>query len=563
MLEHDRVLLALRAWQRGEEIEGGLACAEALRDARLDYSRSSLARIDALLDELRAQSPPPEAAFVQAQGSANLLCLLGCYAGELLGRVAGRPARWDPLPADAPFRERAACRFGPGPAPPFKPMVALCTRLFQGFGGGVEAAFERYLGVHFPDCVKADPATPLPPADTPDWPSDLDGRRPRPTEADIARLRLQPPPWMPQLEAGLAPVFEQQADLLRRGCVIWGALIAPHNALAEAQYRNGLYLQLVYDPAGRLSVESLERIADRLYNEVLPSEDAVAFVYAEHPRLGLAVPPEVSPWPLWMSGTFVIQDHLPDGLLSLPSLPLLIDPQRPEVVTVLPACFWPASLRERWLAAGEARHGRRHSPEGLRQQRIAELRDPATLASMEQLMEFQFGLHHFHGRHGPPDYQRAREYWESACRYGDHPQAMVALGMLHQGGLGTPIDVARARRCFLAAVEFGYAAGHHELARSYSTEDRLDMAELHLRAAAAAGHAPALEAMRRAGLKPAPAAADAESPPSPRLLYLSLGCAGLAGLLYLTDSGPGIVLIGLLALAAGLARLHLSLRARD
>ena len=57
-----------------------------------------------------------------------------------------------------------------------------------------------------------------------------------------------------------------------------------------------------------------------------------------------------------MTGTFVAQAHLPDGLLSLPSLPVLIDPERPDVVAVLPAFrAWKRREREtagRRLASG-------------------------------------------------------------------------------------------------------------------------------------------------------------------------------------------------------------------
>lgn len=566
MNEHPRALVALHAFEHGLEVPGGLACADELHALRLDYTLASLARIDGFLDTLRAQNPPPEAVFVQAQGDANLLWLLACYAGELMGRAAGLPARWETSADDTArptvFRERASCRFGPGVSARFQPLRAICARLFGAASSGLQAAFSDYFSKRFGAVPMPVSDTPQPSAPVPAWPEDLAGNRPQLSESDIPTLRLNPPPWMPEAEKALADMFNHHADLLRRGRVVWGGLIAPDNAICGPRYCGGAYLQVVYDPAGRMSPDILEGIADRLYNEVLTDPAARAFIYSEHPRLGLAVPAEISPWPLWMTGTYVAQHQLPDGLLSLVSLPLLIDPGRPGIVAVLPARCWPAELRERWLAAGEARHGQRHDPERLRQQRIAELRDPAQRQALQDDMNFQFGARHFHGADGPRDFVRARECWESACRGGDNPQAMVALGVIHQQGLGVPIDIARARRCFQAASDLGFELGDYEMGCSYATEGRADMAELYLRRAAAAGYAPAVEALRNAGASKGTDGSARETGNKPRLLQFGLGCAALAGVLHLSDIGPGwlVVLLGLLA--TGLLHGHMR-RARE
>lgn len=394
----------------------------------------------------------------------------------------------------------------------------------------------------------AAPSTPA------DWPADLPGRRPEFSEADIAALRLQPPPWMPQAEAALAGLFAQHAELLRRGRVVWGALIAPGNALSGARWRGGVWLQVVYDPAGRTDAAALEVIADRLYNEVLPDPAARGFIYAEHPCLGLAVPAEVSPDGLWMTGTYVPQSQLPDGLLSGVSLPLLIDPQRPGIVAVLPARAWPSGLRERWLAAGEALHGKRHDPESLRQRLVAELRDPALRQSLQQDIHYQLGARHFHGSDGLRDYVRARECWELACSIDQNPFAMVALGVIHQQGLGTFIDVARARRCFQAASDLGFELGDYEMGRSYLTEGRDDMARLYLQRAASAGCAPAAAALRSLGVA-APGGAVAR--PKPRALLSAFAVAAIAVAAHFSGTGSGWLVAGLGALAAGLLYTHL------
>ena len=145
-----------------------------------------------------------------------------------------------------------------------------------------------------------------------------------------------------------------------------GALVQANNLLFEPELRFGAPGEVVYDPAGRIDPETLEAIADRLYNEVLPDPAERAFIYSEHPRLGLAVPAQVSTWPLWMTGTYVAQNQLPDGLLSRSHFPLLVDDNAPGLVLPLPAALWPEALREAWLSVGEQRVGFRFDPRAAR-----------------------------------------------------------------------------------------------------------------------------------------------------------------------------------------------------
>jgi TPR repeat protein len=159
------------------------------------------------------------------------------------------------------------------------------------------------------------------------------------------------------------------------------------------------------------------------------------------------------------------------------------------VVAVLPAAYWPPRLREEWLAAGEAKRGQRFDAQRLRQRMIDALKDPARRESLQQDMDFQSGAMYFHGESLPRNYVTARERWEAGCRAGN-PFAMVGLGLIHQNGLGTPIDVARARQCFQAAAERGLDFGDYELGRSYLVEGNADMAQMHLRRAAQLGYAP-------------------------------------------------------------------------
>lgn len=556
---HWQALSALRAWELGQELDGGLAFADELRAARLDWSLGSLQRIDAFLDSLRVLQPPSEAAFVAAAGQANLLRLLAWYAGELMGRAAGEAAGWGNLTGEAPstrFRDGAPCRIGAGIAARFRPLQAICARLFGPTSGSLAASFRDYYTRRFAERPLPAEDAVLAAAPTPEWPADLPGSRPRLDAAAIARWKIAAPPWEPQAEQALAPLFAGHAELLRSGRVVWGALIAPDNVMGGPYYRGGLFLQLVYDPAGRVEPAVLAQIADRLYNEVLPTPEARQFMYSEHPQPGLQVPLEVSPYPLWMAGSFVPQEQLPDAQPSLVCLPLLVDPQRPEVVAVLPAVYWPQRLREEWLAAGEAKRGLRLDAECLRQRVVDALKDPARRESLQQDIDFQSGALYFHGESVARDYAVARERWEGGCRAGN-PFAMIGLGLIHQNGLGTPIDVARARRCFHAAAALGLDFGDYELGRSYLVEGNAEMAQLHLRRAAQRGYAPAAEllgtlASGTASVDTAPKMAAARSLP-PRLLGALIAVA-IAGLLYLGGKLPMWLLLAVVIVVVALVR---------
>lgn len=559
MGEHWRALSALRAWELGQELDGGLAFADELREAQLDWSLASLGRIDALLDSLRALQPPSEAVFVGETGQANLLQLLAWYAGELMGRAAGEPAHWGSTEGELPstrFRDGAACRIGAGIAARFRPLQAICARLFGPTAGSLADSFRDYFTRRFTDRPLPARDAVLVAAPTPSWPADLPGRRPELDAAAIARLRIVAPPWEPQAEQALAPLFAAHAELLRNGRVVWGALIAPHNLIGAPHYRGGLFLQLVYDPAGRVEPTMLAQIADRLYNEVLPTPEARQFIYSEHPQPGLPVPVEVSAYPLWMSGSFVPQEQLPDAMPSLVCLPLLIDPRHPEAVAVLPAACWPQRLREEWLAAGEAKHGLRVDAGCLRQRIVDALQDPARRQSLQEDMDFQSGAMYFHGESLPRNYVTARERWEAGCRAGN-PFAMIGLGLIHQNGLGTPIDVARARRCFHAAAALGLEFGDYELGRSYLVEGNTDMAQLHLRRAAQRGYAPAAELLREVDAGAAAAAAPGESATPARVFpYVLVTSVVLmvCGLFHLAGILPGWLLLAMVIVAAALLR---------
>ena len=63
-----------------------VAAARRITGVELDYSRGSLERVDAILEDLRSNGPP-------AEQIAETLFGFGCYVGEVMVRCS--TGRWD------------------------------------------------------------------------------------------------------------------------------------------------------------------------------------------------------------------------------------------------------------------------------------------------------------------------------------------------------------------------------------------------------------------------------------------------------------------------------------
>jgi hypothetical protein len=88
----------LDTYATGGEIPGGLAFRKALTQVNLDFTPDSLARIDRLLDQIRAQLKPQFDAFIGVQENQNFLYLLCFYAGVVVSRYTGRKIEWYQYP---------------------------------------------------------------------------------------------------------------------------------------------------------------------------------------------------------------------------------------------------------------------------------------------------------------------------------------------------------------------------------------------------------------------------------------------------------------------------------
>lgn len=100
-----RVGELLRRFHLGQLGADELAFGKALTQARLDYTPASLARVDALLAQLRQSTAPHPASFLEAPQQRTFMHLLAAYMGLTIARYLRRPVRWftqDELPGAVP-----------------------------------------------------------------------------------------------------------------------------------------------------------------------------------------------------------------------------------------------------------------------------------------------------------------------------------------------------------------------------------------------------------------------------------------------------------------------------
>lgn len=92
--ENERCAQMLDALFNDTGILGGLAFREQLKLARLDYSLSSLARLDQLLRSIRTEFKPKFEEFVNNTDTQNFLRLVGFYIGMTVARVGSTSVKW-------------------------------------------------------------------------------------------------------------------------------------------------------------------------------------------------------------------------------------------------------------------------------------------------------------------------------------------------------------------------------------------------------------------------------------------------------------------------------------
>lgn len=506
-----RARAMLAAWEAAQPLPGGLAFEALLRRCQLDYTLASLDRIDTLLDALRRTQKPQPQAFLTDAPQRNLVLLIALYAGEVAGRAMRQPPLWcsyeemvalDPSLAVAKpgFVTSLGCRF---PASPparhrfFLPLGPIATRLFRSEGGersvrATVAALVATAPSAGPTAtpVSASASTPAPAPPTPRAP----GARALPTgAAERKALCMGRPDWVTGDK--LAFLFDSEADLLREGRLVWGALIQANRLLfVGGGAHGGATGEVLYDPTGRVPVADLAVLAKTLApvkGQRLQDPERAAFAEAlsetltgEAPRVfGLDVPRALSAHALKVSTTWFDRRLLPGGRIADTVLPVLISDARPGAVLVLPQSQWPQDLLRKWVPVPPP---------------------TATPAPLDPEALFRQGQAFFNGDRVAQDSERAHECWLQAAAAG-HAGAVMALAGQYANGDGVDRDIALAVAYYREAAEQGdvkaqLEAGRLLLLRKEPSYDRKEAA-VWLKQAAAQGNEEAEALLAQHGLK--------------------------------------------------------------
>ena len=164
------------------------------------------------------------------------------------------------------------------------------------------------------------------------------------------------PPWLKRSHP-LSLFYMHRRRLLREGFVVWGAVVqanilcfqpGPMTHPAEFTYciepeadvRGDWLLEAASDLfalKGRQDLDGeLQPIADHLADEQTAS-------------FGRRVPLSfINERPLALSSGLVFRRHLPAKHLTGRLVPLLVAPETPRVVLVVPSSFWPREMRQAW-----------------------------------------------------------------------------------------------------------------------------------------------------------------------------------------------------------------------
>jgi hypothetical protein len=152
---------------KGEAFPGGFSYREELKRCNLDFSMESLKRIDAMLDQIRANDAPKIDDFLENHANQHFLHCIAFYAGKVAGLNAGIEAEWhtrEEAIAIVPqlqhvwkedlYETSIVCMFVPkgGGSQQYPPLLSICTRLFDAqksvfaSASGIKMALNQNLG---------------------------------------------------------------------------------------------------------------------------------------------------------------------------------------------------------------------------------------------------------------------------------------------------------------------------------------------------------------------------------------------------------------------------------
>lgn len=329
----------------------GLAFEKQLRACRLDFTLSSLQRIDRLLDHIREQYQPQRETFFRQPENQTFLFLLAFYCGEMRGRLAKSApvwydwgefhARYPELESIFPnilhYEFVAHFQREDGEFNHF-PLVAILARLFDAapdksvYTSTLTGDYQAY-GEHdrLPETAQHLAI---------DWQQAL-AQTPK---NERAYLQILPPKWLQGDD--LMTQMQALPQLYQRGRVVWAALVQANNLLFQANDTANCPAEIIYDKSGRTPPDVLRQWAKELFSlkNTTPSEPELARYAAhitdERTRFSGSIPKQIShSMPVFGASLLIWRLHLPNGILSLPTFPIVVADDCDEVM-ILPAKYW-------------------------------------------------------------------------------------------------------------------------------------------------------------------------------------------------------------------------------
>jgi hypothetical protein len=174
-------------------------------------------------------------------------------------------------------------------------------------------------------------------------------------DADLAAFRFEIPFskklsfWMGH---PLARLQGESKDLIERGRIVWGYVVAADEKLRSASNRQSQTAVVLYGTSADLDdrPDLLERVGDQLTSVRIDADD-----------LSLARPPLAKPLhaersegaTLFLSGTLLTPSTLPQERLERNLLPLLVAPEKSKHVLPLPKRWWSEALIAYWTERPE------------------------------------------------------------------------------------------------------------------------------------------------------------------------------------------------------------------
>jgi len=348
--DHARGFLA--AFHReDQQVEGGFAFRDELKALKLDYSLESLDRLDAFMDKLRKTQRGREDEFLRDRANQNTLYLLAFYLGDVVSARTEARVDWfsfDALVAMEPsykiagpaFYSSAMCIFNRTASTvgcDLFPLNTITTRIFDDASKSARDIVEWSIG--------RVGSFPLPAFD---GVKGFAGLSPEEQQA----VRIIAPLWLDR--DPMRRTFFRHTDIWNGGLVGWGRIVQANNLLFGPG-EDDSPADVLYDTSGGLPYIALREPATRLFGlrRGTPA-NAEEKAYADHLNdeltraAGTAVPKSISELPLKISTVLIHRKHLPDGKLSLPYFPVVMNDKHPGAIMVLPSRWWPKWFSEHW-----------------------------------------------------------------------------------------------------------------------------------------------------------------------------------------------------------------------